>query len=100
VHAGGDLDQVAQYIVLIIAYLTPVVWLGVKHTGIPVPQFAYGYTLQKLGEVEKKITADPKEQEVRKIFADRGRQQAEPRSPLPTSRTPKARPKSNRTWRA
>ena len=63
--------QVAQYIVLIIAYLTPVVWLGVKHTGIPVPQFAYGYTLQKLGEVEKKITNDPKELEVRKIFADR-----------------------------
>ena len=63
--------QVAQYIVLIIAYLTPVVWLGVKHTGIPIPQFAYGYTLQKLGDVEKKITADPKEIEVRKIFADR-----------------------------
>ena len=63
--------QVAQYIVLIIAYLTPVVWLGIKHTGIPVPQVAYGYTLQKLGEVEKKITNDPKEQEVRKIFADR-----------------------------
>src|SRR6267143_604842 len=63
--------QVAQYIVLIIAYLTPVVWLGVRHTGIPVPQFAYGYTLQKLGEVEKKITADPREIEVRKIFADR-----------------------------
>src|SRR5206468_4405946 len=63
--------QVAQYIVLIIAYLTPVVWLGVRHTGIPVPQFAYGYTLQKLGDVEKKITADPKEIEVRKIFAGR-----------------------------
>jgi cation/acetate symporter len=63
--------QVAQYIVLIIAYLTPVVWLGVKHTGIPVPQIAYGYTLQKLGDVEKKLTNDPKEQEVRKIFADR-----------------------------
>jgi cation/acetate symporter len=63
--------QVAQYIVLIIAYLTPVVWLGIKHTGIPVPQVAYGYTLQKLDAVEKKITADPKEQEVRKIFADR-----------------------------
>jgi len=63
--------QVAQYIVLIIAYLTPVVWLGVKHTGIPVPQIAYGYTLQKLAEVEKKITNDPKEIEVRKIFADR-----------------------------
>ena len=40
--------QVAQYIILIIAYLTPVVWLGIKHTGIPVPQFAYGQTLQKV----------------------------------------------------
>src|SRR5436190_436340 len=63
--------QVAQYIVLIIAYMTPVVWLGVKHTGIPIPQLAYGYTLQKLGEVEKKITNDPKEIEVRKTFAER-----------------------------
>src|SRR5688572_26458032 len=63
--------QVAQYIILIIAYLTPVVWLGVKHTGIPIPQLAYGYTLQKVGELEKKITNDPKEQEVRKTFADR-----------------------------
>jgi cation/acetate symporter len=63
--------QVAQYIILIIAYLPPVVWLGVKHTGIPVPQLAYGVTLQKVGELEKKILADPKEQEVRKTFADR-----------------------------
>ncbi len=63
--------QVAQYIILIIAYLTPVVWLGIKHTGIPVPQFAYGQTMQKLAEVEKKIIADPKEAEVRKIFKDR-----------------------------
>src|SRR5512132_2326884 len=57
--------QVAQYIILIIAYITPVVWLGIKHTGIPVPQFAYGPTLQKIGELEKKFTADPKEQEAR-----------------------------------
>ncbi|HYC48130.1 MAG TPA: sodium:solute symporter family protein [Burkholderiales bacterium] len=63
--------QVAQYIILIIAYLTPVVWLGIKHTGIPVPQFAYGQTLQKVTDLEKKITADPKEQEVRKILKDR-----------------------------
>jgi cation/acetate symporter len=63
--------QVAQYVILIIAYLTPVVWLGTKHTGIPIPQIAYGETLQKVTALEKKITADPKEQEVRKIFADR-----------------------------
>jgi len=63
--------QVAQYIILIIAYMTPVVWLGLKHTGIPVPQLAYGYTIQKLTEVEKKLTNDPKELEVRKIFSNR-----------------------------
>ncbi|HXF65964.1 MAG TPA: sodium:solute symporter family protein [Burkholderiales bacterium] len=63
--------QVAQYIILIIAYLTPVVWLGVKHTGIPLPQIAYGQTLQKVGELEKKINSDARELEVRKIFAER-----------------------------
>ena len=63
--------QVAQYIILIIAYLTPVVWLGMKHTGIPIPQIAYGVTLQKVGDLEKKINADPKELEVRKIYTDR-----------------------------
>jgi cation/acetate symporter len=62
--------QVAQYIILIIAYLTPVVWLGIKHTGIPVPQLAYGPVLQKVGELEKKITADPKEIEARKLAKD------------------------------
>ena len=63
--------QVAQYIILIIAYITPVVWLGIKHTGIPVPQIAYGVTLQKVSELEKKINADPKELEVRKIYKDK-----------------------------
>jgi cation/acetate symporter len=63
--------QVAQYIILIIAYLTPVVWLGVRYTGVPVPQFAYGQTMEKLAVVEKKIFADPAEAEVRKIYRDR-----------------------------
>ena len=37
--------QVAQYIILIVAYMIPVVWLSVKQTGVPVPQFVYGYQL-------------------------------------------------------
>src|SRR6186713_2180245 len=53
--------QVAQYIILIIAYLTPVVWLSLKHTGNPIPQIAYGQVLQKVTEREKVLTADPKE---------------------------------------
>ena len=63
--------QVAQYIILIIAYLTPVVWLSVKYTGIPVPQLAYGQVLQKVTEREKVLTNDPKEIEVRNIFKAR-----------------------------
>jgi len=60
--------QVAQYIILIIAYLIPVVWLSVKHTGNPVPQIAYAQSLQKVTEREKELTNDPKELEVRGIF--------------------------------
>ena len=63
--------QVAQYIILIIAYLTPVVWLSVKYTGNPIPQLAYGQVLQKVTEREKVLTNDPKEIEVRNILKGR-----------------------------
>ena len=63
--------QVAQYIILIIAYLTPVVWLSMKHTGNPIPQIAYGQVLQKVTEREKVLTNDPKEIEVRNILKAR-----------------------------
>jgi len=68
--------QVAQYIILIVAYMIPVVWLSVKHTGNPVPQLAYGYVLEKVTEREK-VLNDPttpdgaKEAEVRAIFKQR-----------------------------
>ena len=45
--------QVAQYIILIVAYMTPVVWLSWKYTGNPIPQIAYGQVLQKVTEREK-----------------------------------------------
>ncbi len=60
--------QVAQYVILIIAYLIPVVWLSMKVTNFPIPQLAYGYALQKVTEREKAITVDPKEIEVRGIL--------------------------------
>jgi len=63
--------QVAQYIILIIAYMIPVVWLSVKQTGFPIPQLIYGQQLVKVTELEKKINADPGEQQVRQIFKDR-----------------------------
>jgi cation/acetate symporter len=63
--------QVAQYIILIVAYMIPVVWLSVKQTSVPVPQAIYGFQLQKVTEAEKKLTNDPKEIEVREIFKQR-----------------------------
>jgi cation/acetate symporter len=63
--------QVAQYIILIIAYLIPVVWLSVKQTGVPVPQVIYGQQLQKVTEREKQLREDAKEKEVIAIFKER-----------------------------
>jgi cation/acetate symporter len=60
--------QVAQYIILIVAYMTPVVWLAVKQTGVPIPQAVYGYQLEKVTALEAKLKADPKEIEVINIF--------------------------------
>ncbi|MBM3564846.1 MAG: cation acetate symporter [Alphaproteobacteria bacterium] len=47
--------QVAQYIILIIAYLTPVVWLSTKKYGIPIPELTYGQALQQIAEIEPKL---------------------------------------------
>jgi cation/acetate symporter len=47
--------QVAQYIILIIAYLTPVVWLSTKLYGLPIPELTYGQALQKIAELEKTL---------------------------------------------
>jgi len=60
--------QVAQYIILIIAYLIPVVWLSVKQTGMPIPQAIYGYQLEKVTAKEKELIDDPKEKEVIAAF--------------------------------
>lgn len=65
--------QVAQYIIIIVAYLIPVIWLSVTHTGNPVPQIAYGYALQQVTARER-VLNDPttaegaREAEVRAIY--------------------------------
>ncbi|BAO28000.1 sodium:solute symporter family protein [Sulfuritalea hydrogenivorans] len=69
--------QVAQYIILIVAYMIPVVWLSVKHTGIPIPQIAaYTSALPKVTALEKEFNdkttpKGAKEESVRAIFRER-----------------------------
>ena len=69
--------QVAQYIILIVAYMIPVVWLSIKQTSVPVPQAIYGFQLEKVTALEKKLTNDPKELEVREVFKQRSAALAE-----------------------
>ena len=44
--------QVAQYIVLIIAYLAPVIWMSNKQGFGIIPHFGYGDAVMRLGELE------------------------------------------------
>jgi len=63
--------QVAQYIILIVAYMIPVVWLSVKQTGVPIPQAIYGYQLEKVTKRGDELRKDPKELEVGAAFKAR-----------------------------
>lgn len=63
--------QVGQYIILLIAYLVPVIWLAVKQTGEPVPQVAASSVLQQVTERERELTHDPNELSVRALWKDR-----------------------------
>ncbi|ENO80387.1 VC_2705 family sodium/solute symporter [Thauera sp. 63] len=60
--------QVAQYVILIIAYLVPVVILSYKLTGIPIPQAVYGTVLQQISEREQDLFEAPSEIEVRSLY--------------------------------
>jgi cation/acetate symporter len=59
--------QVAQYIILIIAYITPVAMLSYKHFGVPLPEFTYGQVLQDITAIERTLQATG---EVKKLWVD------------------------------
>jgi cation/acetate symporter len=49
--------QVAQYIVLIIAYLIPAFLMSAKVTGVPLPQIMYGVALERIEGLENAFRA-------------------------------------------
>jgi cation/acetate symporter len=50
--------QIAQYIVLIVAYLTPIVILSTQKYGIPIPQLMYGQAIQEITAREGQMLKD------------------------------------------
>ena len=77
--------QVAQYVILIIAYLVPVVILSYKLTGIPIPQAVYGTVLQEITAREDVLLEAPTEVEVRRLYAARAHDFADKMARLPDS---------------
>ena len=63
--------QIAQYVIVIIAFMIPVSWLALKQTGIPLPQIAYGTALERLAKQEQALTEKDSEQQVRKMYLKR-----------------------------
>lgn len=60
--------QVGQYIILVIAYLLPVIWLSVNQTDKIIPQLGAGEVLAQVVERESQIAADPSEAELRQYW--------------------------------
>jgi cation/acetate symporter len=52
---GITWTQVAQYIILIIAYLIPVIFMSLQLTGNPMPWISYGELVGKMGELDREL---------------------------------------------
>jgi len=52
---GITWTQVAQYLILIIAYLVPVIFMSFQLTGNPVPWISYGEILQEMDALDKQL---------------------------------------------
>jgi cation/acetate symporter len=47
--------QVAQYIILIIAYLTPIIGMSWAHFGVPIPELMYGQAMNEITRIEREL---------------------------------------------
>ncbi|MDD2885917.1 MAG: cation acetate symporter [Dechloromonas sp.] len=79
--------QVAQYLILIVAYITPVAILSYNVTGVAIPQVVYGQVLAQVSQLEKTLFDSPVEAEVRQLYRERADRYAEKIMQLPVSLT-------------
>ncbi|MFD0666186.1 VC_2705 family sodium/solute symporter [Ramlibacter sp. MAHUQ-53] len=63
--------QVAQYVVLLLAFLIPVSWLAYKQLGSPFAPAVYGQQLDKIAILEKELTDARAERQVQMAFQQR-----------------------------
>jgi cation/acetate symporter len=63
--------QVAQYVVLLLAFLIPVSWLAYKQLGSPLAPVAYGAQITKIADLEAQLLDSPAENQVVQIYRER-----------------------------
>ena len=56
--------QVAQYVILLLAFLIPVSWLAYKQLGNPLAPLVYGTQIVKITELEQALIESPAEKQV------------------------------------
>ncbi|MFZ5485770.1 VC_2705 family sodium/solute symporter [Extensimonas perlucida] len=63
--------QVAQYVVLLLAFLIPVSWLSYQQLGNPMAPLVYGAQIGKIAELEGQFLDSPAEREVARAYLQR-----------------------------
>ncbi|AVP58320.1 VC_2705 family sodium/solute symporter [Pulveribacter suum] len=66
--------QVAQYMVILLAFLIPVSWLAYKQLGNPVAPLVAGTQIGKIASLEEVLLADSAEHEVIEAYLQRARE--------------------------
>lgn len=77
--------QVAQYVVLLLAFLIPVSWLSYKQLGNPVAPVAYGEQLGKIAERENALLNSEAERQVIAAYQQRVREYQERLDDVPAA---------------
>ena len=77
--------QVAQYVIILLAFLIPVSWLAFKQLGTPLAPLAYGQQLAKITEQEARLRNDPAEQQVQQAFERRAAEYREKLRDIPAA---------------
>ncbi len=65
--------QVAQYVVVLLAFLIPVSWLAYKQLGNPVAPLVYGAQIGKIADLEAQLLNSPAEHQVMAAYLQRAR---------------------------
>lgn len=77
--------QAAQYVILLIAYITPITILSFDRTGIPAPPVLYAKAMHQLVDLENEVFNRPEEVAVRALYAERADRLASQIEKLPGS---------------